>query len=651
MASMILQWMYVDASEAAVAAVCYVVQRQQDRVVRALVMSKCLVAPIKTKSIPCLELDAAVLGVRLWRIVTKANRWQVNRTVFWTDAKDVLWWLKSSTRRYTPYVANRVSNILSETSVEQWRWTPTNMNPADWGTKWLGPRKDDRMWWFGPDYLEDDDECWPECIQEATQVLEVRPVLLVKELTSGPVTGLPDLERFSRWLLYRNATAIVLKVVAIMKKRTFPGPLNAEDIQRAESAIFRAVQVGLATSKEHRVFLSSLAPFLDQWGVLRMRGRAARAENLHMDARFPVIVVGSHPAVVLLIQHYHHVNGHQNTSTVVNELRQKIIMPHMKSTVRRVISMCRLCAVRRARPIVPQMSALPLTRLALHMPCFSYVGIDYFGPYDVVIGRRHEKRWGVLMTCLTTRAVYLELAFSLSTKSCIAVLDSLVTRRGMPLEFHSDNGTCFVGAAKEFVGPHGQKPIWRFIPPRCPSMGGAWERLVGVTKRALDALLFTRTPTEEGLRRALLIAERLANARPLTDIPMDPEEEECLTPNHFLLGSSMGIKPKMSMTEWEPKKSLEAWNEIVDSFWTRFTSAYLPLISVRTTDQEKTDKLKEGDLVFLCDTDYRHGWIRARVTKVLEDKESGQVRQVVVRTADGKEYRRASRNAAPILLC
>lgn len=124
--------------------------------------------------------------------------WQVNRTVFWTDAKDVLWWLKSSTRRYTPYVANGVSNILSETSVEQWRWTPTNMNPADWGTKWLGPRKDDKMWWFGPDYLDDDDECWPECIQEATQVLEVRPVLLVKELTSGPVTGLPDLERFSR---------------------------------------------------------------------------------------------------------------------------------------------------------------------------------------------------------------------------------------------------------------------------------------------------------------------------------------------------------------------------------------------------------------------------------------------------------------------
>lgn len=54
-------------------------------------------------------------------------------------------------------------------------------------------------------------------------------------------------------------------------------------------------------------------------------------------------------------------------------------------------------------------------------------------------------------------------------------------------------------------------------------MGGAWERLVGVTKRALDAVLFKRTPTEEGLRRALLIAERLTNARPLTDIPTDPE--------------------------------------------------------------------------------------------------------------------------------
>lgn len=52
-----------------------------------------------------------------------------------------------------------------------------------------------------------------------------------------------------------------------------------------------------------------------------------------------------------------------------------------------------------------------------------------------------------------------------------------------------------------------------------------------------------RTPTEEMLRRLLMQAERLINSRPMTEIPVDPEEEESLTPKHFLLGSSNGIKP------------------------------------------------------------------------------------------------------------
>lgn len=173
---------------------------------------------------------------------------------------------------------------------------------------------------------------------------------------------------------------------------------------------------------------------------------------------------------MLLIHYYHQTNGHQNTTAVVNELRQKVVMPHIKARVKRVISWCRWCAVKKTKPIVPQLSALPMVRMAVFMPSFSYMGIDYFRPQNVLVGRRHEKRWGVVMTCLTTRAVYLEVAHSLSTQSCIAVLDSLVARRGLPLEIHSDNATCFVGASNEFVGPLGHKPIWSFIPPRCPSM-------------------------------------------------------------------------------------------------------------------------------------------------------------------------------------
>ncbi|XP_068143451.1 uncharacterized protein [Drosophila tropicalis] len=86
-------------------------------------------------------------------------------------------------------------------------------------------------------------------------------------------------------------------------------------------------------------------------------------------------------------------------------------------------------------PDPPQMALLPIARLAAYQRPFTYVGIDYFGPFMVAVGRRSEKRWGVIFTCLTTRAVHIELACSLDT-------------RGTPREIYSDNGTNFKAAEK-----------------------------------------------------------------------------------------------------------------------------------------------------------------------------------------------------------
>lgn len=49
----------------------------------------------------------------------------------------------------------------------------------------------------------------------------------------------------------------------------------------------------------------------------------------------------------------------------------------------------------------------------------------------------------------------------------------------------------------DYMGPQGNKMVWRFIPPRCPSMGSAWERLVGATKKGLEGLQLAKTLSEE----------------------------------------------------------------------------------------------------------------------------------------------------------
>ena len=199
------------------------------------------------------------------------------------------------------------------------------------------------------------------------------------------------------------------------------------------------------------------------------------------------------------------------------------------------------------------MASLPEGRLAYRERPFSHCGIDYFGPITVKIGRRHEKRWAVLFTCLTTRAVHLELAHSLTASSAIMAIQRLSARRGVPMVMYSDNGTNFRGACKElkdelekidsnkqreYALKNGMK--WIFNPPDAPHMGGAWERLIRSVKTALGVVLKEQTPNEEVLYTLLSEIEHSINSRPLFHVSVDPRDCEALTLNHFLIGTSSG---------------------------------------------------------------------------------------------------------------
>ena len=98
------------------------------------------------------------------------------------------------------------------------------------------------------------------------------------------------------------------------------------------------------------------------------------------------------------------------------------------------------------------MSNLPKARLAINQPPFTNTGIDYFGPLTVKQGRRTRstdgtsKRYGAIFTCLSTRAVHIELVGNLSTNNFILALRQFISRRGHPKNIFSDNGTNFTGA-------------------------------------------------------------------------------------------------------------------------------------------------------------------------------------------------------------
>ncbi|KAK3745211.1 hypothetical protein QZH41_004250 [Actinostola sp. cb2023] len=194
------------------------------------------------------------------------------------------------------------------------------------------------------------------------------------------------------------------------------------------------------------------------------------------------------------------------------------------------------------------MASLPADRITPSKPPFIYVGVDCFGPFEVRRGRTHVKRYGVLFTCLTLRAVHIEVASTLDTESFINAMRRFTARRGLPIEMRSDNGGNFVKGERELreaIRDWNQAQIhdyllqrnikWTFNPPAGSHHGGVWERCIRTVRKVMKAVVREQTLDDEGLNTLMCEAESIINSRPLTKLSDDPRDMEPLTPNHLLL--------------------------------------------------------------------------------------------------------------------
>lgn len=170
-----------------------------------------------------------------------------------------------------------------------------------------------------------------------------------------------------------------------------------------------------------------LRPHIDSEGLLRAQGRITRAwddknakprSELDKFKNQPIILDASHYATKLLIGAYHRRYFHANNETIVHEMRQKYHVIGLRTRLRTIARQCIKCRLLRGKPENPPMADLPASRLAMNNRPFTHCGVDYFGPMYIKIGRARHKRWGVLFTCMVTRAVHLELASTTVSQSC-----------------------------------------------------------------------------------------------------------------------------------------------------------------------------------------------------------------------------------------
>ena len=122
----------------------------------------------------------------------------------------------------------------------------------------------------------------------------------------------------------------------------------------------------------------------------------------------------------------------------------------IRNALRSIKNKCATCRKGRAQTIASVMADLPEERLDAST-AFTNVGVNYFGPFIVKIERRNEKRGCCLFTCLTMRAVHIEVVPKLDTNSCLNAIMRFIARRGKPSTNISDNGTNFVGVERQFA--------------------------------------------------------------------------------------------------------------------------------------------------------------------------------------------------------
>lgn len=629
----------------------------------SLVLARARVAPLKPLSVPRLELQAALLGARLIKTAEAELDIKITKRVLWSDSITVLRWITTEPRTRHMYVTHRLGEISELTQCSEWRWVPTSANPADCATRSEGDaRKNNALWFEGPEFLKQSESSWP--ISEALtrtakqtidkmETLPARVCIVRVNHSDLPITG--------RFLGWRGLLAVARRVKSFVNR--WRGQISDEEREESERAAefwLREIQAQSFSSEllaarrsapmPKNSCLGKLQPFLDKIGLLRAMGRVTKFNNVEFNNN-PIILEGAHPITKLLLREYHRRFHHGSNETVVNELRQKYYVTGVRQALRSISYNCLTCKLLRAKPRIPLMAPLPAGRLAYGQRPFTHCGVDYFGPMSVKIGRRREKRWGVLFTCLTTRAVHIELASTLSASSAIMALQRLAARRGCPSVLYSDNGTNFRGACTELATEirrmdtekqhmyalrNGMK--WVFNPPDAPHMGGAWERLVRSIKVALRVILKEQAPSEETLYTLLTEAEHCVNSRPLTHVSIDPRDNEALTPNHFLIGASSG---EVRLDRVDPKnvclrKQWRIAQAFADAFWHRWLREYLPTLIPRPKWLASTMPPAVGDIVLIIDFHApRNVWKRGQIIEVFKGAD-GAIRVARVRTDQGE---------------
>ena len=354
--------MFSDASEIAYGSAVYIkIYDAFGNSKCSLVIGKSRLAPIKAMSIPRLELSAAVVSVKLYQLVTQELDLKIDKKFFWTDSMIVLGYIRNATRRFKTFVANRLSVIHDVTEPDDWRYVPTQVNPADLASRGLHPPDTDKLetWLNGPDFLHTDSSNWPETVSSVTlddDDADLKPIISTNATQGKYVTGLDNLlMQYSDWHKLQRAVGWLLRFKTYLTQKHLRGKdkiavnngrLTVREIRVATKCIFILLQKGEYGNDIRHVVetgnVSKTSSIVNLSAIytedlLKVGGRLENAD-VHCDVKHPIILPSEHPVTRVLIRKYHELNAHMGACHILSLTRQKYWIVHGLRTVKSVLS-------------------------------------------------------------------------------------------------------------------------------------------------------------------------------------------------------------------------------------------------------------------------------------------------------------------------
>ena len=647
---------FSDGAKNAYGAVAYARWKLKDgRIECRLISAKNRVAPLKIENIVRLELCGALLGCRLREsAISELKNTEFEKVIHIVDSEIVHGMVNKDSYGFNTFVSNRLGDIHRTSSGKDFVWTPGGLNISDIITRGCTPAElgKDSEWQNGPKFLKLEEECWPvkHDVNENIELPERKKTnafvghLQVVDSLSTRINPL----RFSKWQVLVNTTARIFDLYRRFKHNNEKIPLSQAMKDKAEKFWIKHVQKELDPKSKQ---LIKLHPTTNKDGIMVVGGRTERWREATWNEQFFTILPGKNHISLLIARYEHALGGHVGRDATISKIRAKYWILGIRGLVEKIVENCTLCKAKLERLLQQQMAPLPAERLLLK-PCpgFTYVMIDYFGPFDVVgeVQKRTKgKCYGLIFTCLSTRAVYVDITPDYTTTGFMFTLRRFASIRGWPTKIFSDKGSQLQGASTELFTVinnldwkdieeesqrAGRGTEWKFSPADAPWYNGAVEALVKTTKRALTVAIGVNKLKPLEMQTYMFEAAQLVNQRPIGKHPTNPSDGVYMSPNDLLLGRSTPAIPQGPFKErCSFRFRFDFIQTVVESFWKRWIQEVFPNLVIWPKWHTEQRNLKVGDVVLLQDSNALRGQWKKAVVEEATVSSDGKVRHVRIR--------------------